>query len=268
MPRRIILTEKQRKNLLSLPTDTSSMLSHYILSHEDLALIKSRHGLNNRLGFTIQLCALRYPGRYLSSKDTLSHEFLSFVGAQIGLAEEEIVDFTYKPVTRYEHLKILQKSYDFRPFHACEPEFISWLNQAAVETHNGFQLAELFVQECRNRRIILPKMTIIERLCADARVAAEREVIERISSRLDEEIKGKLEKLLSETVDGRLTLHGWLKRFEIGHNSADVNRLLDKLEYLQELDIPETLLEGVPAHRIIWLHQQGEAYYALSLIHI
>lgn len=265
MPRRIILTEKQRKNLLSLPTDTSSMLGHYILSHEDLAFIKSRHGLNNRLGFAIQLCALRYPGRYLSSNDTLPHEFLSFVGAQIGLTEEEIFGFTYKPVTRYEHLKILQKSYDFRPFHTCEPEFISWLNQAAVETRNGFQLAELFVQECRNRRIILPKMTIIERLCADARVAAEREVIEIISSRLDKEIKGKMEKLLSETVDGRLTLHGWLKRFEVGHNSADVNLLLDKLEYLQELDIPETLLEGVPAHRIIWLRQQGEAYYADGL---
>jgi len=68
--------------------------------------------------------------------------------------------------------------------------------------------------------------TVIERLCADARVSAERNIVERISSFLSDEMKEKLERLLSETIDGRLTIHGWLKRFEAGHNSADVNRLL------------------------------------------
>ena len=42
MPRRIILTEKQRDNLLSLLTDTTSMLRYYVLSDEDLAIIKPR----------------------------------------------------------------------------------------------------------------------------------------------------------------------------------------------------------------------------------
>ncbi|MFN7365308.1 MAG: Tn3 family transposase [Alphaproteobacteria bacterium] len=265
MPRRIILTEKQRDNLLSLSTDNYFMLRYYVLSDEDLAIIKPRYGINNRLGFAIQLCALRYPGRYLSSNDILPHDFLSFVGAQIGLTEKEISDFTYKAVTRYEHLKILQKFYNFRLFHTCEPEFISWLKHTAIETRNGFELADLFVQECRNCKIILPGITVIERLCADARVAAEREVVEIITSRLDAEMKGKLEKLLSDTVDGRLTIHGWLKRFEVGHNSADMNRLLDKLEYLQMLNIPESILDRIPIHRIICLRQQGEAYYADGL---
>lgn len=66
-------------------------------------------------------------------------------------------------------------------------------------------------------------------------------------------------------MDGRLTVHGWLKRFEAGHNSADVNRLLDKLEYLKKLDIPKSVLENIPSHRVIWLRQQGEAYYADGL---
>lgn len=70
MPRRIVLTEKQRDNLMSLSTDTPSMLRYYILSDEDLAIIKYKHGMDNRLGFAIQLCALRYPGRFLSGNDT------------------------------------------------------------------------------------------------------------------------------------------------------------------------------------------------------
>jgi len=81
MPRRVILTKRQKKILLSLPTDNESMLRHYVLSDEDLKNINTRHGINNRLGYAIQLCALRYPGRYLNANDTLPHEFLSFVGA-------------------------------------------------------------------------------------------------------------------------------------------------------------------------------------------
>ena len=123
MPRRVILTKRQKKILLSLPTDNESMLRHYVLSDEDLKNIKTRHGINNRLGYAIQLCALRYPGRYLNANDTLPHEFLSFVGAQIGLTEKDVSGFRYKPVTRYEHLKMLQKNYDFRLFHKVAPEF-------------------------------------------------------------------------------------------------------------------------------------------------
>jgi TnpA family transposase len=134
-----------------------------------------------------------------------------------------------------------------------------------MNTRNNAELSELFVQECRTRKTILPGITIIERLCAEARLSAEREVVGRIAERLDDDMKKKLNAMLTKTIDGRLTLHGWLKRFEVGHNSADVNRLLDKLEYLKELNIPEAVLEGIPPHRVIWLRQQGEAYYADGL---
>lgn len=265
MPRRIILTEKQSEKLMALSTDAPTMLKYYVLSDEDFSHIKQRHGGHNRLGFAIQLCALRYPGRYLSPDDILPYEFMSFIGEQIGLTEDEISGFTYKSVTRYEHLRTLQKYYGFSPFQTHETEFISWLKNTAIETRNNAELAALFVQECRKRKIILPGMTVIERLCADARVAAEREIVGRIAGRLDEPMKENLNAMLAETVDGRLTVHGWLKRFEAGHNSADVNRLLEKLEYLREMSIPESVLEGIPLHRIIWLRQQGEAYYADGL---
>lgn len=44
-----------------------------------------------------------------------------------------------------------------------------------------------------------------------------------------------------------------------------MNRLLDKLEYLKNLNITESVLENIPSHRVIWLRQQGEAYYADGL---
>jgi TnpA family transposase len=59
MPRRHILTERQRSALLDLPTEELSLLKHYTLGDDDLANIQERRRAENRLGFALQLCALR-----------------------------------------------------------------------------------------------------------------------------------------------------------------------------------------------------------------
>ena len=65
MPRRHILTERQRSALLDLPTDEQSLLQHYTLANDDLELIRERRRPENRMRFALQLCAFRYPGRLL-----------------------------------------------------------------------------------------------------------------------------------------------------------------------------------------------------------
>ena len=57
----------------------------------------------------------------------------------------------------------------------------------------------------------------------------------------------------------------WLRRFEVGRNSADINGLLDHLEFLQGFDLPSDLLETVPPHRIARLRRQGERYFTDGL---
>jgi TnpA family transposase len=268
MTHRTVLTVRQRKALLDFPEDEASMLNHYVLSEDDLHHINRKRGDHNRLGFALQLCAFRYPGRFIQSDEPLSEKLGAFVSAQLGINSTEVEIYAKRKQTHYEHSVELQRTHHFLSFHQCEAEFIVWLTQTAMNTRNNAELSELFVAQCRKKKIILPGVTVIERLCVDARVGAEREVVELIFSRLDERIKQKLCALLEKTVDGRLTVHGWLKRFEVGHNSADVNRLLDKLEYLKELNIQESVLEGIPSHRVIWLRQQGETYYADGLRNI
>jgi hypothetical protein len=51
--------------LLALPTAEPDLIRHYTLSPADLAVIARHRRPHNRLGFAIQLCALRFPGRLL-----------------------------------------------------------------------------------------------------------------------------------------------------------------------------------------------------------
>ena len=63
MPRRSVLTERQRSALFDLPTDPATILRHYTLADDDIEHIRTRRHSRNRLGFALQLCAFRYPGQ-------------------------------------------------------------------------------------------------------------------------------------------------------------------------------------------------------------
>ena len=76
MPRRHILTDRQRADLFDLPTDESLLLHHYTLADDDIEHIHERRRPENRIGFALQLCALRYPGRLLSHGEVIPEKML------------------------------------------------------------------------------------------------------------------------------------------------------------------------------------------------
>ena len=64
-----------------------------------------------------------------------------------------------------------------------------------------------------------------------------------------------------ECADGRVSRFIWLRQFEVGKNTADINRLLDRLEFLQGFEFPINVLGGIPPHRVTPLRRQGERYF-------
>lgn len=74
-----------------------------------------------------------------------------------------------------------------------------------------------------------------------------------------------LDVLLTEDADDRISRFIWLRQFEVGRNSADMNRLLDRLEFLQKIELPDNMLDGIPPHRISRLRRQGERYFTDGL---
>jgi TnpA family transposase len=71
MAHRTILTDRQRAALFDLPEDEPTHLRFYVLSDHDIALIRRRRRPSNRLGFALQLCAFRYPGRLIQPSETI-----------------------------------------------------------------------------------------------------------------------------------------------------------------------------------------------------
>lgn len=268
MPRRHILSARQRSALLDLPTDEAALLRHYLLADDDLIHIDRRRRPENRIGFALQLCALRYPGRTLAPGELIPHTVSAFLGAQLGIAGETLAAYAVRRQTRHQHMEALRRIYGYRMFPGRGPyarAFRDWLLAEAEQARSNDDLARRFIARCRETMTILPAITTIERLCADALVAAERRIEKRIAARLDPVACDGLDRLTTEMLPGAISRFIWLRRIEPGNNSAAANRLLDRLEFLRAMNLNDGILAGVPPHRVARLRRQGERYFADGL---
>lgn len=116
MPRRRVLTDAQVEGLLALPADEPLLVRHWTLAGADLAAIERRRGEHNQLGFALQLCAFRYPGRLLRPGDTIPEPALSFVAEQLRVSPDALSSYAARPQTRREQLDALRDECDFRMY--------------------------------------------------------------------------------------------------------------------------------------------------------
>ena len=263
MARRTILTERQRYALYGLPSEQADLLQHYVLSDQDVVQVNQRRRPENKLGFALQVCALRYPGRLLQPGEEIPTELLSFVGAQIGISADDLLNYGTRKQTRYAHSTSILKLYGFSKFDLTEQiELQEWVQNTAEHAKSNEWLAQAIVNRLRKSKILLPGPSTLERLCATELVSAENRITERITRNLDVQTKRALLDLLEEHVSKTKTRFVWLRQHEVGNNSRVVNDLLDRLELILEINVPQDCFTTVPPHRIARLRRQGERYFA------
>ena len=120
MPRRSLLSTEQRTRLFAIPIDPAEMARHYVLSAEDLALVRTKRRTVNRLGFAIQLCLLRYPGQGLGPGEHPPEAMIVFVAHQLGVSPAAFADYALRDQTRREHAVELQKHLRLRSFRLAD----------------------------------------------------------------------------------------------------------------------------------------------------
>jgi TnpA family transposase len=108
MPRRRVLTDKQLEELLALPASEPVLIQHWTLNPTDLEEIDRRRRDHNRLGFALQLCALRYPGQRLRPGESIPAAALRFVAEQVGATPEALAAYAVRFQTLYQQHEALR----------------------------------------------------------------------------------------------------------------------------------------------------------------
>lgn len=133
MPARIPMTERQRAELLALPATEQEVVRHHSLDDTDLALIAKARTPATKLGYALQLCCLRFPGRYLRRGEVLPAVMLDYIAEQVDVDAEAIAEFARRGPTRYEQLATIKRNHGFRDLnHPLRAELGAWLDDEAL----------------------------------------------------------------------------------------------------------------------------------------
>ncbi|TBE25222.1 Tn3 family transposase [Rhizobium ruizarguesonis] len=258
MPRRMILTDAERQNFLALPTDDDTLIRHWSLDDDDRRLIETRRHDDTRLGLALQLCALRYPGRLIQRGEVIPSVALSFLAEQLGIDPEALSTFARRAATRYEQLAILRQHYGFTELsHPLRADLLAFARGIAIAaTKDKFVVATL-ADEMRRRRIVIPGITVLERLAGQACTEAEEALYADVAGRLAPDLIIRMEALLGAGRRAKQSGISWLREPPGKAGVSAMRGLIDRLEAVRHAGIPNDVLQAIPAHRVRRMAQEG-----------
>ncbi len=103
MPGRIF-TPQERKRLDAFPSEIAEadLIRYFTLSRSDLDLVRRQRGDQNRIGFALQLCALRYMGFCPDDLEIVPTTALAFVADQLQASPATLLLLRMLAVKNYQ----------------------------------------------------------------------------------------------------------------------------------------------------------------------
>jgi hypothetical protein len=236
--RRQRLSETQIAELFDPPTEQRELVRHYTLSEIDLAAIECCRGDHDRLGHALMRCYLRYPGRALHVGERPPAALLEFIAEQISVFPESIDEYLATERNRQRHAIECQEQFGLRSFgkHVAA-ELTEALLPQAMEDDRLAHLAALAMETCRQRRIISPSPPALERLCAELRHKARREVYRRLTNGLSADQRKKLDALTGRRDETGQVWLTWLRQMPEAAKPTAMLGVIERLEHVRAVGI-------------------------------
>jgi hypothetical protein len=157
MARRDLLTDAERQMLFGVPFAREDLARHYMLGPRDLALVASRRGDANRLGFAVQLALLHHPGFGLTLEAGAPDHLVAFMAGQISVSVSAFDTYAARPATASVHAREAEAALGLRsPANADLPLLIEAGAQAAWSTDRGVPIVLGITDALRAACVTLP----------------------------------------------------------------------------------------------------------------
>ena len=250
MAGKTILTPGQRAALFDPPTDLSDIERLYTLGSEELAEIFRRRRPANRIGFAVQLCYLREPGRALRVDEMPPIAMLALLAEQLACTVNDFSLYADRSPTLREHRAQAEAWLGMRPFQIPDKRtlFDIAINVAA-STDRGEAIVMEMVRAMRENNVTLPASDTFERIALVARARARKSAYAGIARGLSAQQKDNLAGLLGTgTVPGRTTLT-WLREYPESPSAGNLAAVIDRLEVARGLAIEPDRARTIHANR-------------------
>ncbi|WP_254175334.1 Tn3 family transposase, partial [Planktothrix tepida] len=260
MATRELLSPAQRLQFTEIPhfITPRDLARYYTFSNDELRVIKQRRRPHNRLGFAVQLCYLRFPGRVWSLGEIVPESVLFYIASQLKLDPTIIREYSQRDTTRREHLADIQQEFGFLAFNTSIYKQLSkWLLPFALSSDQGMALVGALIDEMRFRKIIIPAISTVERLAWEVRHRAQKLVCVELTKNLTQLQKIALDKLLVVAPDQKLTELIWLRQPPGQANPRNFLKVVERLEFIRRLALDSGCLKRVHPNRLLQFTKIG-----------
>ncbi len=128
-----------------------------------------------------------------------------------------------------------------------------------MENGNSMYLIRTALDELRNKKIIIPAITTVERIVWDVRNKAEAKIYKIVNDCLDDEQKRRLDGMLNTKVENGITRLAWLKEIPGNHSPETFIKVIERLEYVRCLNL-SIHTSGIHQNRLRQLSRLGARY--------
>nr|WTB28678.1 DUF4158 domain-containing protein [Streptomyces sp. NBC_00830] len=129
----------------------------------------------NRIGWAVQLGTVRYLGTFLDNSEQVPGVVVDFVAEQLGLKAAEFAGYGTKE-HRWDHQEQIREGYGYTKF-----EFDHWFalarwmyRRAWIGSERPTLLFDLATKRLVDKKVVLPGVTVLERLVSGSRERAEK----------------------------------------------------------------------------------------------
>lgn len=264
MPVELLTPDQARRYGRYTEDPSADQLSRYFhLDDTDRQWVDLRRGDHNRLGFALQLGTVRFLGTFLETPTDVPAVVLTYLAQQLDIADPNCVrHYAERAPTQREHAGEIQRRYGYRDFHGQPHHFqlVRWLyTRAWLSAERPIVLFDLATAWCVDRKILLPGVTVLERLIAQIRDRAAERIWRTLSRIPNADQRTRLLALLEVPARAHQSPFDRLRVAPSQPNSAGLVEALHRLEEVRALGIGHLPLAGIPPARLKTL-----ARYALT----
>lgn len=209
------LSEAERSRLSQFPSaiPQSDLIQYFTLTQADLKQIQRLRRSENRLGFALQLCALRYLGFCPSDLQQVPLPVVDRLAQQLNLQAEDLTRYAQRSQTRTEHLQQIQAYLGFRdPVTRDFKQLAHWLSERAMEHDKPSLLFQLAAEKWHRDKLVRPGVTTLERMVSTARHQATLKTYRLLKPLLTRQRRTFLDQLLQPQASLKMTRLNWLRR--------------------------------------------------------
>lgn len=244
---------------------------YFHLDDRDRRLLEPRRHAHTRLGFALQLCTVRFLGTFLSDPTDVPHNVVLTLASQLNIADLTILSRYREGEMRYDHVHEIMAEYGYQDF-TSQPEhfrFLRWLYTRAWWSEERLTvLFDLAMARLIERKVLLPGVSVLERLISSTREHASRRLWRLLAAMPTPQQRALLETLLVVPDGERQTPLDHLRRGPTRVSGPALIQALHRVDAIRLFEMQHLDLSFVPRGRLNVLARHATTALVQHLRHL